>query len=49
MRWLLEHPEHRNAIAQAGQARTLGEHTFAQRASQMHQIIHSYISYKMTR
>jgi len=37
--WLLEHPQEREAIAKAGQARTLKDHTFAQRAIQLDQII----------
>ena len=39
VRWLLEHPQEREAIAKAGQARTLKDHTFAQRATQLDQII----------
>jgi len=34
-RWLLENPREREMIAAAGQARTLREHTFDQRAAQL--------------
>ena len=37
VKWLLDHPKERKAIAEAGQARTLKEHTFEQRAAQMHE------------
>lgn len=37
--WLFEHPKEREEIAQAGMARTLKEHTFAQRAKQLDEII----------
>jgi spore maturation protein CgeB len=39
VRWLLDHPEERHAIAQAGQHRTLRDHTFVQRAAQLDEII----------
>ena len=39
VRWLWEHPQEREAIAQAGQARTLKDHTFAQRAIQLDRLI----------
>jgi spore maturation protein CgeB len=35
----LEHPQEREAIAQAGQARTLKDHTFDQRAIELDYII----------
>jgi spore maturation protein CgeB len=38
-RWLLGHTAERQAIARAGQARTLRDHTFAQRAAQLDDII----------
>jgi hypothetical protein len=38
-RWLLGHPEARAAIANAGQARTLREHTFGHRAGRFHEIV----------
>jgi len=38
-KWLLEHPQERELIAKAGQARTLKDHTFAQRAIQLDEII----------
>lgn len=37
--WLLDHPGEREAIAAAGQVRTLREHTFVHRGSELHQII----------
>ena len=43
-RYLLEHEAERRAIAQAGQRRTLRDHTYTQRADQLHQIIRSYLS-----
>jgi spore maturation protein CgeB len=39
VKWLLDHPQEREAIAKAGQARTLKDHTFAQRAIQLDEII----------
>lgn len=39
--WLLTHPQQAAEIARAGQARTLREHTFAHRAEQLHNIIHT--------
>lgn len=39
IKWLLEHPKEREEIAKAGQARTLKDHTFAQRAVQLDEII----------
>ena len=39
VRWLLDHPKERKMIAQAGQKKTLGHHTFAQRADQLDQMI----------
>ncbi len=38
-RWLLEHPEARAAIANAGQARTLRDHTFGHRAGRFDEIV----------
>lgn len=38
-RFLLDHPSERDAIARAGQARVLREHTFAHRAEELHAII----------
>lgn len=38
-RWLLEHPEERDEIAAAGQARTLRDHTTAVRASQLAELL----------
>ncbi len=40
--WLLEHPQERNAIAKAGQTRTLKDHTFDRRAIQLDQIIKTH-------
>jgi spore maturation protein CgeB len=39
VKWLLENPQEREAIAKAGQARTLKDHTFDQRAIQLDEII----------
>ena len=39
VQWLLNHPKEREAIAKAGQARTLKDHTFDQRAIQLDAII----------
>jgi spore maturation protein CgeB len=39
VRYLLEHESERKSIAQAGQRRTLRDHTFKQRAQQLDQII----------
>jgi spore maturation protein CgeB len=41
IKWLLEHPEECQAIAKSGQARTLKDHTFSQRAVQLDGIIKS--------
>jgi spore maturation protein CgeB len=38
-KWLLDHPQEWQAIGQAGQARTLKDHTFSLRAVQLHDII----------
>jgi hypothetical protein len=38
-KFLLDHPSERDAIARAGQARVLREHTFAHRAEELHGII----------
>jgi len=43
-KWLLDHPQERRTIAQAGQRRTLAEHTFTQRASQFDAIIREVLS-----
>jgi spore maturation protein CgeB len=37
--WLLEHPKEREEIAKAGQARCLRDHTYAQRALRLNEII----------
>ena len=39
IKWLLEHPKEREAIARAGQARTLSEHTYKKRAEELDEII----------
>jgi spore maturation protein CgeB len=39
VKWLLDNPHERRAIATAGQKRTLSEHTFTQRAEQLNEII----------
>ena len=41
-RWLLEHPRERETIAQAGQRRTLRDHTFQKRAEVLHGVIQRY-------
>lgn len=38
-KWLLDHPKEREAIAKAGQARTLRDHTYEKRAAQLDNII----------
>jgi spore maturation protein CgeB len=43
-KWLLDHPQERRRIAQAGQRRTLAEHTFTQRAGQFDAIIREVLS-----
>lgn len=40
-RWLVENPAQRDAIAKAGQARTLRDHTFAQRAPILDELVRS--------
>lgn len=42
--WLLDHPDEREAIAAAGQARTLRDHTFTRRAGLLDQIIREEFS-----
>jgi len=37
--WLLEHPDERKRIAEAGQARTLRDHNYRNRAEELHGII----------
>lgn len=44
VKWLLEHPTEREEIARAGQSRTLKDHSFAQRAVQLDQIIRRELS-----
>jgi spore maturation protein CgeB len=44
VKWLLEHPQERDAIAQAAQARTLKDHTFMHRAIQLDHIIQKALS-----
>jgi spore maturation protein CgeB len=39
VQWLLEHPKEREAIASAGQKRTLRNHTFTKRAEELDRII----------
>lgn len=39
VQWLLEHPGQRQAIAQAGEVRTLRDHTFTHRALQLDRLI----------
>lgn len=42
-RWLIEHERERRRIAAAGQARTLKDHTLAERATRLHDIIRGHI------
>ncbi len=42
VRYLLDHEEERRSIAAAGQQRTLRDHTFAQRAESLSDLIYSY-------
>ncbi len=44
IRWLLAHPEEREAIGRAGQARTLRQHTYAQRARRLDAILREALS-----
>ena len=39
IKWLLDHPKEREAIAKAGQARTLTEHSYSKRAEQLDEMI----------
>lgn len=43
-KWLMEHPKEREAVAKAGQARTLRDYTCVQRAEQLNAIIRELIS-----
>ena len=43
VKWLLENPQETAKIAQAGQARTLKDHTFAQRGTQLDEIIRNQL------
>jgi hypothetical protein len=42
--YLLEHEEERRAIAEAGQRRTLRDHTYAHRAAQLNELINELLS-----
>jgi spore maturation protein CgeB len=42
-RWLLDHPREREAIALAGQARTLRDHTYIKRAAELDLIIREFV------
>jgi spore maturation protein CgeB len=46
VKWLLEHPFEREAIAKAGQVRTLNDHTFTQRSIQLDKIIRRELNLK---
>ncbi len=39
IKWLLQHPEHRKRIAQAGQKKCLSQHSVKQRAKQLYDLI----------
>jgi hypothetical protein len=43
-RWLMEHPRERATIARAGQARTLRDHSFAERAAEFDAIVRKELS-----
>jgi hypothetical protein len=43
VRWLVDHPREREAIASAGQSRTLREHTFQHRAQVLDTLIQRYL------
>ena len=43
IRWLLAHPQEREAIARAGQARTLREHTYALRARRLDSLVREMV------
>jgi spore maturation protein CgeB len=43
-KWLLDNPQERRKIAQAGQRRTLAEHTFTQRAGQFDAVIREVLA-----
>ena len=43
MRYYLEHDNEREAIAHAGQERTLRAHTEYQRAQELLEIVHKYL------
>lgn len=42
-RWLLDHPDEREAIARRGQARTLAEHTYAHRAEEFDVLVAGHL------
>lgn len=44
VRYLLDHEDERRRIAQAGQRRTLRDHTFEQRAQQLNALIREYLA-----
>lgn len=44
LNWLLEHPEKRAEIGEAGKRRTLSEHTFQHRAQELDELIKKYLS-----
>lgn len=46
VKWLLDHPGEREALAKAGQARTLRDHTYARRAPRFHEIVESALGVK---
>lgn len=44
IRWLLDHPAERDAIARAGQARTLHDHTYRRRATRLDGLLRQALS-----
>jgi spore maturation protein CgeB len=44
IRYFIEHPEQADAIARAGQARTLREHTYAHRMEEMPSLVQPYLA-----
>jgi len=45
VKWLLDHPKEREEIAKSGQKKTLGNHTFKQRADLLNSIIQKELKY----
>jgi len=43
IRYYLAHDDERQAIARAGQVRTLREHTYEQRTKELISLVHKYV------